>query len=194
MIEPCAVRIAKWVISVDTRPPSRASKLSAKTNTTVDVAQHVETVEIVLHENNAGSSLEQGPNDSAEAVRTAAAQPAAGSSGTGPTHGDSAGTASVSSDIWSAAYREALETLEKDIKVPILEGVNVERLFQQLEEIDNEANQESAFLRGVRCLRKIKGPLENFKLALDFAAPLSTIDPTASVVFGMVRNVTAVSP
>lgn len=66
-------------------------------------------------------------------------------------------------------------------------------LFAQIEELDREATQDSAFVRGVACLRSIQVPLERFKLALDVAAPLTNLDPTAATVFGMVRSVTAVS-
>lgn len=99
----------------------------------------------------------------------------------------------VSSDIWSTAYREAVESLGKDINVAILKGENVAQLFKQLEEIDREATQESIFLRGVRYLHSLQVPLENFKLALDLASPLTNIEPTSTMVFGVVRSVTAVS-
>jgi hypothetical protein len=98
-----------------------------------------------------------------------------------------------SSDIWSTAYREAVDSLGKDIDVAILKGENVAQLFRQLEEIDREAAQESVFLRGVRYLHSLQVPLERFKLALDLASPLANIEPTAGTVFGVVRGVTAVS-
>ena len=99
----------------------------------------------------------------------------------------------VSSDLWSAAYREAVDSLGEDIDVAILSGSNVAQLFKELEEIDKEATEESAFLRGVAYLHSIQVPLERFKLALDLASPLSNIDPIATSVFGVVRSVTAVS-
>lgn len=99
----------------------------------------------------------------------------------------------VSLDLWSAAYREAVESLGKDIDIAILKGRNVEQLFRELGEIDNEATQESAFLRGVRYFQSIQVPLERFKLALDLASPLTSMDPATSTVFGMIRSVTAVS-
>lgn len=109
------------------------------------------------------------------------------------TLGVDVGVIIVSSDIWSTAYREAVESLGKDIDVAILEGENVAQLFRQLEEIDKEADQESLFLRGVKYLKSLQVPLEKFKLALDVAAPLANMDPTATIVFGVVRSVTAVS-
>lgn len=67
-------------------------------------------------------------------------------------------------------------------------------LFKELEEIDKEATKESAFLRGVEYLRSLQVPLERFKLALDLASPLTSIEPSAAAVFGVVSSVTAVSP
>lgn len=97
-----------------------------------------------------------------------------------------------SSDIWSAAYREAVESLGEEITTA-LSGKNAEQLFNELEDIEKEATHESAFLRGVQRLRSLKTPLDNFKLALDLASPLANLEPTASTVFGVVRSVTAVS-
>ena len=67
-------------------------------------------------------------------------------------------------------------------------------LFKELEDIDKEATEESAFLRGVEYLRSLQVPLERFKLALDLASPLTSIDPSSRAVFGVVSGVTAVSP
>lgn len=109
------------------------------------------------------------------------------------TFDDDTGIVIVSSDLWSAAYREAVHNLGKDIDVAILKGKNVAQLFRELEEIDQEATQESAFLRGVRYLHSIQVPLERFKLALDLASPLTSLEPTATTVVGVVRSVTVVS-
>ncbi|KAG9231371.1 hypothetical protein BJ875DRAFT_506721 [Amylocarpus encephaloides] len=103
------------------------------------------------------------------------------------------GVVIVSSDIWSVAYREAVDSLGKDIDVAILKGENVAQLFSHLEEIDKEATQESVFLRGVRYLHSLQVPLEKFKLALDLASPLTNIEPTSTMVFGVVRGVTAIA-
>ena len=106
---------------------------------------------------------------------------------------DGIGSLVVSSDLWSAAYREAVHSFGNDIDVAILKGKHLAQLFRELEEIDKEATQESAFLRGVRYLHSIQVPLERFKLALDLASPLTSVEPTATTVFGVVRSVTAVS-
>lgn len=70
---------------------------------------------------------------------------------------------------------------------------NVAQLFRQLEEIGKESTQDSVFVRGVTYLRSLQVPLEKFKLALDLAAPLVNIEPTAGTVVGVVRSLTAVS-
>lgn len=99
----------------------------------------------------------------------------------------------ASSDLWSAAYREAVESIGEDIDVAILMGTNAVQLFEQLEEIDRDATKESAFIRGVAYLRSIQVPLERFKLAVDLASPLGSLDPAAKTVFSVVSGVTAVS-
>lgn len=98
-----------------------------------------------------------------------------------------------SSDLWSTAYREAVESLGKDIDVAILRDSSAAQLFAELEGID-KGSGKSAFLRGVAYLRSIQVPLERFKLALDLASPLANLDPVASTVIGVIRSVTAVSP
>ena len=102
------------------------------------------------------------------------------------------GGLALASDLWSTAYREAVNSLEKDIDVAILMGANVAQLFKDLEDSESEATQDSLFLRGVAYLRSIQVPLEKFKLALDLASPLGSLDPTSSIVFGVVQSVTAV--
>ncbi|EXJ89941.1 hypothetical protein A1O3_03008 [Capronia epimyces CBS 606.96] len=106
---------------------------------------------------------------------------------------DDNGTMNASSDLWSAAYREAIDSLGNDIDVAILRASNAARLFKELEEMDRDVTQESAFHRGVAYLRSIQVPLERFKLALDIASPLSRLDPTATTVVGLVSSVTAIA-
>lgn len=109
------------------------------------------------------------------------------------TLGSAASSVTVSSDLWSAAYREAVDSFGDNIDIAILKGKNVALLFRELEAIDKDATKESAFLRGVGYLRDLQVPLERFKLALDLASPLTSIEPTSAAVFGVVRGVTAVS-
>jgi hypothetical protein len=120
-----------------------------------------------------------------------AALPASQTQVQSPSH-DNAGVV-VDSDLWSTAYREAVARLGNDFDVGILEGKKVEQLFEELGKVDEEAKQDSAFLRGVQHLRAIQVPLERFKLALDLASPLTSIEPTTSLVCGVVRSVSAVS-
>ncbi|KAB8212932.1 hypothetical protein BDV33DRAFT_210698 [Aspergillus novoparasiticus] len=97
------------------------------------------------------------------------------------------------SDIWSAAYREAVESLRDGIDIAILEGRNIAQLFTELDQLEREVAQESAFDRGLRCLRSLQVPLERFKLLLDLATPLAAIEPTATAVVGVLRGVTAIA-
>jgi hypothetical protein len=97
------------------------------------------------------------------------------------------------SDLWSKAYQEAVQNMGQDVDVAILKGENIAQLFKELERVDKDATDESAFLRGVRYLNSIRIPLERFKLALDLTAPLTALEPTTSTVFGVIRGVTAVS-
>lgn len=101
---------------------------------------------------------------------------------------------SSSDDLWSAAFREAVEEIQNHTDISLLEGQNIAQLFEKLEQIDEQAIQEDAFLRGVKYLRSIHVPLENFKLALDLATPLAALEPTTMTVFGVVKSVTAVCP
>lgn len=100
--------------------------------------------------------------------------------------------ATASPDLWSAAYREAVDSLGADIRGAVVLGSNAAQLFSELEELDKDVSRDSAFLRGVARLRSIQVPLETFKLALDLASPLASLDPAANACFGVVRGVTAV--
>ena len=110
-----------------------------------------------------------------------------------PMLGDDIGDVAITTDLWSAAFREAVESLGDKLDIAKLNRKHIEQLFRDLEEIDKEATQESAFLRGVNYLHSIQVPLERFKLALDLASPLTSLEPTAMSVFGVVSSVTAVS-
>lgn len=108
--------------------------------------------------------------------------------------GDDEASPAVSSDLWSAAYREAVESLEGDIDIAIIKGKGIAQLFKELEALDKGPTEESAFRRGVVYLRSLQVPLEKFKLALDLASPLTGADLVTGPVFDLVRGVTAVSP
>ncbi|KAM7189105.1 hypothetical protein V8F33_010226 [Rhypophila sp. PSN 637] len=81
----------------------------------------------------------------------------------------------------------------EDIKAAILKGDSVAELFKQLEQMEKDSAQESVFIRGVKYLHSLQVPVERFKLALDLAAPLTSLEPTTATVFGVVRSVTAIA-
>ncbi len=93
-------------------------------------------------------------------------------------------------DMWSAAYHEAVLDLGEEVEGVILKGENIETLLRNLERASDEAVGDSIFWRGVR---RLQTPLKNFKLALDLASPLASIQPAASTAVGIVSCVTAVS-
>ncbi|CAI7655744.1 unnamed protein product [Penicillium pancosmium] len=103
-----------------------------------------------------------------------------------------ASSATVSTDIWSAAFREAVESLGEEIDVIALRGKNITQLFRDLEDIQKGETHDSAFWRGVKYLQSLRVPLETLKLALDLASPLSSLEPTAATVVGVIRSVVAV--
>ena len=150
-------------------PSSHTHDLSTESTVTTDDEAHTQTNQSSIHTSHPKKSVHRS------------------------NRGNDIGSIVVSSDLWSAAYREAINSLGEDLDVAILMGGNAAQLLKELEEMDKDATQESAFVRGVAYLRSIQVPLQRFKLALDLAAPLSTLDPTATTVFGVVRSVTAVS-
>lgn len=95
-----------------------------------------------------------------------------------------------STDLWSAAYREAVSSFGEEVKTVISKGEKIEKLFTSLEETNEKDAGDSLFRKGVR---RLQAPLRNFKLALDMAKPLASIEPTASTAVGVVTSVTAVS-
>ncbi|KAK5232289.1 hypothetical protein LTR47_006502 [Exophiala xenobiotica] len=95
-----------------------------------------------------------------------------------------------STDMWSAAYREALSAYGDEVANVISKGDRIESLLTNLQETNEELAGDSLFRRG---LRKLQAPLKNFKLALDMASPLASIEPTASTAVGVVTCVTAIA-
>lgn len=152
-------------------PPNEASDAPREsTNTGNDDAQ-IQTGQITLHR----KSLERNLTTDRSTL------------------GDGTDNVIVSSDLWSAAYREAVESLGEEIDIAALEGKKVAQLFKELEELENGATHESAFLRGLKRLRDLEPALQKLKLALDLASPLANLEPTARTVVGVVSSVTAVS-
>ena len=107
--------------------------------------------------------------------------------------GDGVSNCIASADLWSAAYREAVEMFGKELDLADMEGKNVMQLFHELEVVGKERVHESAFLKGLNYLRAHKIYLEGFKLALDLSSPLANMEPATNAAFGVVRSVTAVS-
>jgi hypothetical protein len=99
----------------------------------------------------------------------------------------------VSSDLWSAAFREAVESLREDIDIATLKGKDAAQLLRELEDVAKEATQTSVFLKGLKYLQTVQVPLQRFKDVLDLASPLANLEPTAATVLGVVRGLTAVS-
>ena len=98
-----------------------------------------------------------------------------------------------SADIWTAAFHEAVEKVGEDIDQAIVKGKDAEQLLKELERLDMDSCQRSAFSRGHEFLKTLQVPLQTFKMALDLACPFTAIEPTTSVVVGVLRAVTAVS-
>lgn len=147
-----------------------------------------------LDSSSEGTCTEKAPADSESTEDDAKIQNIDQTGVTGcSTVGDDSASAAVSPDLWSAAYREAVESLEGDIDIAILKGKGISQLFKELEALDKGSTEESAFRRGVVYLRSLQVPLEKFKLALDLASPLTSADLATGQVFGLVRGVTAVS-
>ncbi|KAI4268987.1 MAG: hypothetical protein LQ337_007536 [Flavoplaca oasis] len=98
--------------------------------------------------------------------------------------------AAGSTDLWSAAYREAVGSFGEEAKSVVLKAQRIEELFTSLEETNGKVAGDSLFGRGVQ---RLGAPLRNFKLALDMASPFTSIEPTASTAVGVVSSVTAIA-
>ncbi|RYP20750.1 hypothetical protein DL767_009397 [Monosporascus sp. MG133] len=83
----------------------------------------------------------------------------------------------LGNDIWSAAYSEAVQEFNEEIKRLAVTGGKLENLLQSLRE-SSDKRSDSLFSRG---LRRLKQPLENVRLALDLTSPLAGLDPTMAV-------------
>lgn len=95
------------------------------------------------------------------------------------------------SDIWSAAYGEAVRGFNAKVKNLSITGNKIADLLQGLKESSDNLN-DSLFSRG---LRSLKTPLENLKLALDITSPVAALDPTfaTATATAAVKGVTAVN-
>ncbi|KAF3401577.1 hypothetical protein F1880_009990 [Penicillium rolfsii] len=106
---------------------------------------------------------------------------------------DDPNSGTASWDLWSAAYREAVDSVSGKVDVAILKGKDATRLFSELEDTAKEATHKSFFLKGMRYLESLKVPLDKIKGILDLASPLASLEPTAATVLGVVRGLTAIA-
>ncbi|KAI1862941.1 hypothetical protein JX265_008987 [Neoarthrinium moseri] len=82
---------------------------------------------------------------------------------------------SLALDIWSAAYREAVENSpDERIQKLILKGENAGQLLRQLEHDEDGLVENSLFRRGIHCLKTVQ-------------------EPTVGTAFGVLKSVTAVA-
>lgn len=98
-------------------------------------------------------------------------------------------TTTISTDLWSAAYLEALYGFGDEMRSVILKGEKIDTLLTSLEQTNQNLTGDSVFRRG---LQRLQAPLRNFKLALDLASPLTKVQPAASTAVGVVSCVTTV--
>ncbi|KAK1139007.1 hypothetical protein N8T08_001586 [Aspergillus melleus] len=86
---------------------------------------------------------------------------------------DDMGRVIVATDLWSAAYREAVESLGEQMDIATLQGKNVAHLFKELEDMTEEITHESAFMRGVKYLRSIQIAISLATADSDFAKQIT---------------------
>ncbi|CAM1503386.1 Fc.00g081620.m01.CDS01 [Cosmosporella sp. VM-42] len=171
--------------------PTRHTSSAAWNETATALDQTSESTNLVAIP--AGGSAPQNDSPSVTVSGAAAASASASAIEVAPILEPGNEVAVAPSDLWSKAYREAVQNMGQDVDITILKGENIAQLFKELEGVDKDATDESVFLRGVRYLSSIQVPLERFKLALDLTAPLTALEPTTSTVFGVIRGVTAVA-
>lgn len=95
----------------------------------------------------------------------------------------------VPSDLWSAAYKEAVGQVDQEIGTLVRSGRNLEELFQSLNEA-NELHKEESILR--RGMERIKKPMEYLQMILNVTSPAAGMNPASSVAFGVVQSVATV--
>ncbi|KFA71991.1 hypothetical protein S40288_08082 [Stachybotrys chartarum IBT 40288] len=93
---------------------------------------------------------------------------------------------SVPSDLWSAAYKEAVGQVDQEIGTLVRSGRNLEELFQNLNEANELQKDESILRRG---MERIKKPMEYLQMILNVTSPAAGMNPASSVAFGVVQSV-----
>lgn len=92
-------------------------------------------------------------------------------------------------NIWSVAYRDAIQKLDEDKREMVLRNQNLDQLLKDLGERDAESAENSLFRKG---LKKVQKSLENVKLAVDIAQPFIGLEPVAATATGAVKSFTIV--
>ena len=97
--------------------------------------------------------------------------------------------ATLSTALRSAAYDEAVLSLDGEEQESIKTGKSIEVMLKELDQSNEEKANESLFRKGAR---KLKKPLENFQVGLDLLEPFA-VEPHLGLAVGIVRGVAAVS-
>lgn len=79
-------------------------------------------------------------------------------------------------DFWSAALLETIDTLKPTMGVYQITSKTITQLLDEPGAFDKPYHLYTAFQRGLDHLRNVKGPLRDFKLALDFVSPLLSFE------------------
>jgi arginine repressor len=66
-------------------------------------------------------------------------------------------------------------------------------MFEELDKKNTDVTQGSTVTRWMNYLRRVKAPLEELQGVLELASPLTALEPTSAIVFGVTRSVTVVS-
>ncbi|SPO00078.1 uncharacterized protein DNG_02930 [Cephalotrichum gorgonifer] len=133
----------------------------------------------------------EGPHDAATVSEQPDSQNVVVVSRAGPdSTGGTVFKAEADDDIWSVAYREAVERLDEDKREIVTKGERIDELFKRLRESDADNADHSLFRKG---LSKLQKPLQYVKLAVDLAQPLLALEPAAATATGAVKSFTVVA-
>ncbi|KAM3457627.1 hypothetical protein MY3296_001059 [Beauveria thailandica] len=80
-----------------------------------------------------------------------------------------------------------------DIDAAILAGKNAEHMFNELERLSKQVEENSAAIKGIKRLHAIKPSLEKLKFVVEAASPLGAINPAASTALGVVKSVATIA-
>lgn len=94
-----------------------------------------------------------------------------------------------SSDPWTTAYNEAMGQLDDDMRAVVQKGQNLEELFENLSQTNENHKHKSILRRG---MDRMQTPLKFLETTLDVAKPLASLDPGSSAAVGLIQSVTTV--